>query len=527
MRPALAIMMCLCTSLSAHAATPATSDWERKAATAVVEGNWTRVAEAAVGWHGSAPADVIPCWLLTWANLAKGDERAADEYRRLLPENPEAWKGPLQWASSLAAKTPDSAPAHLLVGDALMKALQFREALAAFDEAVRCDPGFAWSYFARGLDHAVLSEQDAAFRDLNRAVDLSPETPWAYRARGMLYSRRGDADHAIADYGRVIELAPSDSDAYMDRGAAYAAKGRLDLAIADYTKVIELDPSSVAAYSRRAEAYERLGQTEQSAADRTAAAALMNAESAPRAATDGAAASAVAAPAGLGLGEETLSQERSFTWTALGIATRDADITLEVRSMVTDYTVDRDPVKRLATEVAKEGGLFTQMIAAGILSGGSPPGLKDAFVLVSSDDADYLRFPAIEGAPRTIAPELREYVRLERVRPLRDSYGLPDSARLALVYVFIRPRPTGRLTPEVSLSLIDIGSSSAQQTVAQVTGPHSLAFRGTIRFDPQRWVPFFGGLYCKGGGAVLDDSGMRLLLGTSVRYPSPAAKAPG
>jgi len=74
----------------------------------------------------------------------------------------------------------------------------------------------------------------------NNAIKINPQYMEAYFHRGNVYDEMGDYEKAVVDYNRAIKLNPLYIDAYLFRGLAYNNLGKLNKAIADIKKAARL-----------------------------------------------------------------------------------------------------------------------------------------------------------------------------------------------------------------------------------------------------------------------------------------------
>ena len=84
---------------------------------------------------------------------------------------------------------------------------RYRQALAAFDEAVRTRPT-AGAYANRGATRARLGDARGAIEDFTRALALEPDDPEVLFNRGNAHLVAGDPGAAVADFSRALELRP-------------------------------------------------------------------------------------------------------------------------------------------------------------------------------------------------------------------------------------------------------------------------------------------------------------------------------
>ena len=98
-----------------------------------------------------------------------------------------------------------------------------KDALFAYDQAIRLKPDHAEAYNNRGAAKGWLGRYDDALADCDQAIRLKPDYAEAYNNRGNAKAELGRRDDALADYDEAIRLKPNHAEAYNNRGAA---KGR-------------------------------------------------------------------------------------------------------------------------------------------------------------------------------------------------------------------------------------------------------------------------------------------------------------
>ena len=109
--------------------------------------------------------------------------------------------------TSATAAGKEGARAHAEAARRLIKAFQFREAIAELDTAIQLDSGFAQAYNARGFAWFKLSDFERALRDLDTAIRLKPDYGNAIHNRGVVRKATGDSAGAEADRLREEDLA--------------------------------------------------------------------------------------------------------------------------------------------------------------------------------------------------------------------------------------------------------------------------------------------------------------------------------
>ena len=162
---------------------------------------------------------------------------------------------------------PDYADAYNNRGAAKYLLGRHDDALADYDEAIRLKPDYAEAYYNRGATKYLLGRHDDALADYDEAIRLKPDYADAYNNRGAAKYLLGRHDDAFADYDEAIRLKPDYAEAYYNRGAAKYLLGRHDDALADYDEAIRLKPDYADAFTHRGIAKTVLGLKDEARKD--------------------------------------------------------------------------------------------------------------------------------------------------------------------------------------------------------------------------------------------------------------------
>ncbi len=154
---------------------------------------------------------------------------------------------------------PGNALAHQGRGNAFSTRGEYERAIADYTKALELDPNLPLTYVNRGLAFVKRKHIDRAIADYTKALELDAKLPLAYLNRGSAHARRGEYDQAIADFTGALRLDPKLTLAHVNRGLAHAKKGEIDAAVADYDKALQLDPKNPEARKRRADALKSRG----------------------------------------------------------------------------------------------------------------------------------------------------------------------------------------------------------------------------------------------------------------------------
>ena len=218
-------------------------------------------------------------------------------------------------ASEGMKRFPEEPRFYLTIGNYAGRNNQYERAIEVFGEGYRRWPqdlhfkeGLASAYLYYGMQQLDKGENEAAERQLRKAVTLAendldahmnlgralhnlnrsveavaefdrvialdPKTPLARVHRGMVRQALGDLDAAIADLTEEIRQNPTYAPSYFSRGKAYQTKGLFTEALADFDMAAQKMPDNGRAFFARGRSQLQLGQTQQAEADFRKAMAL-------------------------------------------------------------------------------------------------------------------------------------------------------------------------------------------------------------------------------------------------------------
>ena len=155
-------------------------------------------------------------------------------------------------ASDKAAEK--SATGQNLAGDILLKRDKPREALKAFEAAVRAAPAAAEPHANRSAALQALGRFDEALAAADKALRLRPDYAAAHFNRGNALKALGRAADAVAAYDRAIALRAGFAEAYVNRGSAHLELKLPHEALEDFSAAVKLKSRYVAAHIGRASA---------------------------------------------------------------------------------------------------------------------------------------------------------------------------------------------------------------------------------------------------------------------------------
>ena len=181
----------------------------------------------------------------------------------------EKWQG----VASVADGTDRELGARAWFSVGYLHAIQLRprEAIIAFDEAIRLKGDLAEAFNNRGTAKSHLGEHEAALSDYDEAIRLKPDYAGAFYNRGLVKSALGRHEAALSDYDEAIRLKPDYAGVFYNRGVVKSALGRHEAALSDYDAAIRLKPDYAEAFVNRGHVKGVLGRHEAALSDYDAA----------------------------------------------------------------------------------------------------------------------------------------------------------------------------------------------------------------------------------------------------------------
>ncbi|MGD2112046.1 MAG: tetratricopeptide repeat protein [Gammaproteobacteria bacterium] len=208
------------------------------------------------------PEDFDTAYLLGIARLQAGDDAGAID----------------NLGAALALR-PDSAPAHLRLGEVLFKTGELTRARALFEALLEQQPDSAWGQHRLAQVLAALGEAEAAIGHNRRAIELYADFGPAHYALALAYRDRGAAEQAekhMARYRSHPEQTPPHDDpllealdgldisaqAHVRRAKRLEAAGRMREALLALQQAVAVEPQSIEAHSQLVRLYHRLQDVE-------------------------------------------------------------------------------------------------------------------------------------------------------------------------------------------------------------------------------------------------------------------------
>lgn len=128
---------------------------------------------------------------------------------------------------------------------------RYKQAISAFDRAIRVNPRYTEAYSNRGAAYDALNQPDRAVLDYTQAIRLNPRFTGSYYNRALAYCDLGRFSEAINDWNVVLKRSSRDASAYYKRGFCHQSLGNLEAAYLDFDKAARISPRMVKASKAR------------------------------------------------------------------------------------------------------------------------------------------------------------------------------------------------------------------------------------------------------------------------------------
>ena len=168
-------------------------------------------------------------------------------------------------------------------GDERMASGDTKDAIAAYDTAIRLKPDFAAAYARRAEAKYNSGDYKGMAKDFDASIRLGRDYATAYANRSVAKRNLRDYKGAIKDCETAIRLDPENAEAYFNRGNARADSGDHKIAIEDYNTAIRLKVKSsihAVAYVKRGNSKSKLGDNTGAIKDYTEAIRLKSSNTA-------------------------------------------------------------------------------------------------------------------------------------------------------------------------------------------------------------------------------------------------------
>jgi type IV pilus biogenesis/stability protein PilW len=128
-------------------------------------------------------------------------------------------------------------------GTTLLGAGKPNEALEAFSEAFKLNPGDEDVHYDMGLALTRLGRSEEAIQQYRLALEIFPKYVEAHNNLGNLLMRGGHNDEAIQHFEQALQILPDFASAHNNLGTALERAGRTNEATLHFERAIKIDPN--------------------------------------------------------------------------------------------------------------------------------------------------------------------------------------------------------------------------------------------------------------------------------------------
>jgi TolA-binding protein len=117
----------------------------------------------------------------------------------------------------------------------------YKEAIKAYEQAIRFNPGRVDAYMSLGLDYYKIGNYSEAVHAYKQAIKIKPDEQSAYNKLAAAYILLGKYSMALDAFKESLKTDPHNPETHFNLGVAYIISGDKDGAISEYTILRDLD----------------------------------------------------------------------------------------------------------------------------------------------------------------------------------------------------------------------------------------------------------------------------------------------
>jgi tetratricopeptide (TPR) repeat protein len=176
------------------------------------------------------------------------------------------WRDALSLWGDAAEKAPLMARPFFFLGDAYAKKGRLQEAMAALEQGLKRDSGFAPAHVQLGRLYLEGGRAQEAERLVRRGLELEGDSAEAWAALAEVYRAGNRWEESLDAYQQAVRLNPEDSGLHNNLGNTYQMLNRPRQALEHHRWALELDPDDARTLVNLGNAHWMLGERAQAQA---------------------------------------------------------------------------------------------------------------------------------------------------------------------------------------------------------------------------------------------------------------------
>ena len=151
----------------------------------------------------------------------------------------------------------------IMLGDRLIQAESYDEAINVLSQAVHLDPKNAEGFYYLGVSHFYKNDFPEAEKALKESLRLGKRNPDAHNALGLVYAVTNRKSEAMEEYKTALAdpTYQARENAYMNLGICLDELGQTEEAISNLRRAVEMNPKYYPAHWELAKVLDRQDQT--------------------------------------------------------------------------------------------------------------------------------------------------------------------------------------------------------------------------------------------------------------------------
>ncbi len=167
------------------------------------------------------------------------------------------WRDPLNFFKKAITVAPNSPQLYHNLGSTLAERGRHREALTAYEQALRLKPDYMWPLIGAARSYLVLGEREKALEFYERGLKLKPDQPVILVDLAKMALNEGDLVRAGRLLTKILQTNQSFQPAWRMAGTWQLQSGHPEKAISFYRRAVKMLPEDDAAHNGLGVVYQR------------------------------------------------------------------------------------------------------------------------------------------------------------------------------------------------------------------------------------------------------------------------------